>query len=184
MQMGPFVLPSSRARCRLLPMELTLLHQLVTTINNRLLLGRGSLHGPRDYLAAAWRQSCTYVAQAMATLEAPPLIRSCLLFNVVFHRLMIGFFSRTGDPSDHTGTGTAGSDMVATPDRAIPDGTLTGLVGHLAASRTGVTSPVVTDDQTVPEPSGASSSLTDPVAEPRDDEIAESEPPAKRHRGG
>lgn len=32
-------------------MELNLLHQLVSVVNNRLHSGRGALHGPRDYLS-------------------------------------------------------------------------------------------------------------------------------------
>jgi len=129
LQLGPLSVPTSMARCRLLP--LALLHQLVTAIKNRLLLGRGSLHGPRDDLAAAWWVSCNCVAQAMASFDE--------LLASIGHRTIDEIFPALGrdmppsddspeDPSPETARPpgfTAGVTPPATPGHAIPD--MTGL---------------------------------------------------------
>lgn len=130
LQLGPLSVPTSMARCRLLPTELALLHQLVTAIKNRLLLGRGFLHGPRDYLAAAWWVSCNCVPQVMASFDE--------LLASVGHRTIDEIFpalrrdmppsdDSPEDPSPETARPpgfTAGVHPAATPDHAT---LLTGL---------------------------------------------------------
>ena len=199
MQLGPFSVPTSRARCRLMPMELTLLHQLLTAINNRLLLGRGSLHGPRDYLAAAWWTSCNYVAQAMASFDEPLASVGHRTLDEILpglqHPHLMSPLAPADGPSDepssehgmpqgHPDTGIAD----AHPPTA-PHGTLMGLLGRRVAGSTGASSSPLAapeGDDSIPgqEPNGDSSSSVNGSGVLQSEEPDQTDPPQKRRRGG